>query len=67
MTSRLISLLVGFEEPEPKNEPANTEQGRRREICEFLRSRGVKRALIDNDQYYFCENIDKGLANGKDR
>ncbi|GAG79827.1 unnamed protein product [marine sediment metagenome] len=58
MPYQLISLLVGAEEPEEKRRPANAEEGNRREICEFLRSRGVKRALVDNEQYYFCENID---------
>lgn len=58
--SQLISILMDFQEPEPPREPANTEEARRREICEFLQNRGVKRALIDNEQFYFCENIDNG-------
>ena len=65
MKTQLISLLVGFEEPEPPKEPVNTEEGLRIEICEFLRSRGVKRALIDDEQFYFCENIDKAIENGR--
>jgi len=65
MTSQLISILVGLDEPEPPKEPANTKEGRRIEIVEFLRERGVKRALIDNEQYYFCENIDREKENGK--
>lgn len=60
MTGQLISIFVDLEEPEPVREPANTEAGNRREICEFLRERGVKRALIDGEQFYFCENIDNG-------
>ena len=49
---------MDLEELEPRRKPANTEAGDRREMCEFLRERGVKRALIDGEQFYFCENID---------
>ena len=58
MAKQLIMTWIDIPEPEPKPKPANTESGRQLEIVEFLRERGVKRALIDNNQYYFCENID---------
>lgn len=56
---------IDVPDPAPKRKPANTETGRRLEVVEFLRERGVKRALVDGEQYYFCENIDKGIADGK--
>lgn len=62
---QLIMTWVDVPEPEPKKKPANTEAGRQREMVTFLRERGVKRALIDGEQYYFCENIDKGIEDGK--
>ena len=54
---QLITLLVSLEMPEEPKAPANTKAGNRREMCEFLNNRGVKRALIDGEQYYFEENI----------
>lgn len=62
---QLVMGYIDVPDPELRRKPANTEAGRRLEVVEFLRERGVKRALIDGEQYYFCENIDKGIEDGK--
>jgi len=58
MAKQLALTWIDVPEPEVRRKPANMESGRQLEIVKFLRERGVKRALIDNNQYYFCENID---------
>lgn len=35
------------------------------EICGYLQDRGVKRALIDGDMFYFEDNIIRDKNNGE--
>ncbi len=65
--AHLIMALLSGEVAEIRRAPANTESARRIELVEFLRSRGVKRALLDGEQFYMCENIDKANENVKEQ